>query len=43
VNPLALAPTLLSLLETPVPATMTASPLDAWRTPRSRLPDQGES
>ena len=41
VNPLALAPTLLSLLDTPVPATMTAAPLDTWRTAHARMKDQG--
>jgi predicted AlkP superfamily phosphohydrolase/phosphomutase len=43
VNPLALAPTLLSLLEVPVPATMTAAPLDAWRTVPSARSDSGAS
>lgn len=41
VNPLALAPTLLSLLDVPAPATMTVPPLEGWR--RTPLSSDGES
>lgn len=41
VNPLALAPTLLSLLGVDVPETMTEAPLDSWRTSSSRAASRG--
>jgi predicted AlkP superfamily phosphohydrolase/phosphomutase len=41
VNPLAIAPTLLSLLRVAPPATMSASPLDGWLVPPSAPSREG--
>ncbi|MEO6525185.1 MAG: alkaline phosphatase family protein [Gemmatimonadaceae bacterium] len=43
VNPLSLAPTLLALLEAPIPATMTAAPLDSWRATPAQLSNRSAS